>query len=77
MEEQAVREILERTTRIETKLDNYESVRDKADKAYSLALNNAKDIAKIESNNKWAWGYMIGLGIALIGSVAGLLISKL
>lgn len=62
-----MREILERTTRIETKLDNYESVRDKADKAYSLALNNAKDIAKIESNNKWAWGYMITLGIAFVG----------
>ncbi|MBS4463517.1 hemolysin XhlA family protein [Lactococcus garvieae] len=66
MEEQAVREILERTTRIETKLDNYESVRDKADKAYSLAINNAKDIAKIEANNKWAWGYMIGLGITIV-----------
>jgi nitrous oxide reductase len=77
LEEQAVREILERTTRIETKLDNYESVRDKADKAYSLAINNAKDIAKIEANNKWAWGFMIGLGITLIGSIAGLLISKL
>ncbi|MFK4904212.1 hemolysin XhlA family protein [Lactococcus petauri] len=66
MEEQAVREILERTTRIETKLDNYESVREKADKAYSLALNNAKDIAKIESNNKWAWGYMIALGLGVV-----------
>ncbi len=61
-----MREILERTTRIETKLDNYESVRDKADKAYSLAINNAKDISKIEANNKWAWGYMIGLGITII-----------
>ncbi|MDG6130849.1 holin [Lactococcus garvieae] len=67
MEEQAVREILERTTRIETKLDNYESVRDKADKAYSLAINNAKDIAKIEANNKWAWGFMITIAISFVG----------
>lgn len=66
MEEKAVREILERTTRIETKLDNYEALREKADKAYSLALNNAKDISKIEANNKWAWGYMIGLGITIV-----------
>lgn len=66
MDEQTLREILERTTRIETKLDNYESVRDKADKAYSLAINNAKDIAKIEANNKWAWGYMIALGLGVV-----------
>ncbi|WP_270316823.1 hemolysin XhlA family protein [Lactococcus petauri] len=73
MDEQTLREILERTTRIETKLDNYESVREKADKAYSLAINNAKDIAKIEATNKWSWGFMITIAISCIGY----LISKL
>ncbi|CEF50649.1 hemolysin XhlA family protein [Lactococcus petauri] len=67
MDEQTLREILERTTRIETKLDNYESVREKADKAYSLAINNAKDIAKIEATNKWSWGFMITIAISCIG----------
>lgn len=67
MDEQTLREILERTTRIETKLDNYESVRDKADKAYSLAINNAKDIAKIEATNKWAGGFMITIAISCVG----------
>lgn len=66
MEEKAWQEVLERLARIETKLDNYEALREKADKAYSLALNNAKDISKIEANNKWAWGYMIGLGIGVV-----------
>ena len=41
--------------------------KDLADKAYSVALNNAEDIKEMKNNNKWAWGYMIGLGITIIG----------
>lgn len=67
MEEKAWQEVLERLARIETKLDNYELLREKADKAYSLAINNAKDIAKIEANNKWAWGFMITISISFVG----------
>lgn len=37
MEEQAWREVLERLARIETKLDNYETVRDKAERALLIA----------------------------------------
>ena len=66
MEEQAWREVLERLARIETKLDNYETVRDKAERALLIAQSNAKLIEKMEANNKWAWGYMIGLGITII-----------
>ncbi|EKF51709.1 hemolysin XhlA family protein [Lactococcus garvieae] len=66
MEEQAWREVLERLARIETKLDNYESVRDKAEQALLLALANAEAIKEIKSNNRWAWGYMIGLGIGIV-----------
>lgn len=66
MEEQAWREVLERLARIETKLDNYETVRDKAERALLIALNNAEDIKEIKANNKWAWGYMIGLGISIV-----------
>lgn len=67
MEEQAWREVLERLARIETKLDNYETVRDKAERALLIAQSNAKLIEKMEANNKWAWGYMITLGIAFVG----------
>ncbi|WP_270233113.1 hemolysin XhlA family protein [Lactococcus garvieae] len=66
MDEQTLREILERTTRIETKLDNYELLREKADKAYSMALHNEEAIKEIKSNNKWAWGYMIALGLGVV-----------
>lgn len=74
MKEEALQDVVERLVRIETKLDNYESLREKADsakdladKAYSVALNNAEDIKEMKNNNKWAWGYMIGLGITIIG----------
>lgn len=66
MEEQAWREVLERLARIETKLDNYETVRDKAERALLIAQSNAKLIEKMEANNKWALGYMITLGIAFV-----------
>lgn len=78
MEEKSLQqEVVERLVRIETKLDNYELLREKADKAYSMALHNEDMIREIKANSKWAWGYMIGLGIALIGSIAGLLISRI
>lgn len=59
-------EVVERLARIETKLDNYGSTREKAEQAHLMALNNAEDIREIKANNKWAWGYMIGLGISIV-----------
>ncbi len=47
LEEKALREVLERLARIETKLDNYESVRDKAEQALLLARANTKSIDNI------------------------------
>ena len=74
MKDEAVQDVVERLVRIETKLDNYESLRGKADAAkdladhaYSLAVTNADDIKEMKANNKWSWGYMIGLGITIIG----------
>ena len=51
MEKQAWREVLESLARIETKLDNYETVRDKAERALLIAQSNAKLIEKMEANN--------------------------
>lgn len=74
MKDEAIQDVVERLVRIETKLDNYESLRekaesakDRADQAYSIVLNNAEDIKEMKANNKWSWGYMIGLGITIIG----------
>lgn len=74
MKEDALQDVVERLVRIETKLDNYETLREKADsakdvadKAHALAINNAEDINEMKANNKWSWGYMIGLGITILG----------
>ncbi|MFB5357701.1 hemolysin XhlA family protein [Enterococcus hirae] len=74
MKDEAIQDVVERLVRIETKLDNYEllrekaeSAKDRADQAYPIALNNVEDIKEMKNNNKWAWGYMIGLGITIIG----------
>ena len=74
MKDEAIQDVVERLVRIETKLDNSESLREKAEsakdrasQAYSIALNNAEDIKEMKANNKWSWGYMIGLGITIIG----------
>ncbi len=74
MKDDTAQDVIERLVRIETKLDNYESLRekadsakDKADQAYSIALNNADDIKEIKANNKWSWGFIITLGLTIIG----------
>lgn len=69
MEEQGWREVLERLARIETKLDNYETVRDKAERALLIAQSNTKLIEKMETNNKWAWGFMLTLAVTIIGYI--------
>ena len=61
--------MLERLARIETKLDNYEIVRDKAERALLIAQANAKLIEKMEANNKWAWGFMLTLAVTIIGYI--------
>ncbi len=67
MEDKLLHDVVERLARIETKIDNYESLREKADKAFSMSLNNTEDIREIKSNNRWAWGFIIGLGLTIIG----------
>ena len=74
LKDDTAQDVIERLVRIETKLDNYEALREKADAAkdvadhaYSMAINNADDIKEIKANNKWSWGYMIGLGITILG----------
>ncbi|MCT4453595.1 holin [Lactococcus cremoris] len=66
MEEKS-EEVVERLARIETKLDNYGSIREKAEQAHLIALNNAEDIKEIKANNKWAWGFMLTLAVTIIG----------
>ncbi|EHK9410432.1 hemolysin XhlA family protein [Enterococcus faecalis] len=72
MKDEPLIEIVDRLARIETKLDNHEQLREKADIALSMAKNNEDDIAEIKENQKWTWRTIAGIG----GSVAVYLITK-
>lgn len=62
--------MLERLTKIETKLDDYNSTKDKAEDAYNKALNNEKEINEIKDKIQWitrtVTATIIGIVIAAI-----------
>ncbi|EGO2507163.1 hemolysin XhlA family protein [Enterococcus faecalis] len=79
MKDELIQDVVERLVRIETKLDNYEVLREKtedakekADYAFSIAKNNEEDIKEIKENQKWSWRTIAGIGV----SVAVYLITK-
>ena len=73
-------EVLTRLTKIETKLDDYKSVKDKSDMAYTIANENQKEIEEINERIKWITRTVvaavitgvIGIGIALLKSGIGI-----
>lgn len=65
--ENQIQEILERLVRMETKLDNYNALKDKADDAFNASKQNTKDITEIKDNIKWCWRTIIGS--ILVGAV--------
>ncbi len=60
------REVLERLTKIETKLDDYNSTKDKAEDALNKASANEKDIKEIKDKMTWL---SRAIGVALISVV--------
>lgn len=62
-------EILERIVRIETKLDNYNATKERADEAYSISKQNCKEIQEMKDNQKWLWRTTLGAIIAGVISV--------
>lgn len=46
-------EVLTRLTIIETKLDDYKSIKEKTDISYNLSLNNQEEIKELKDKNKW------------------------
>lgn len=62
----AVNDVSTRVTRIETKLDRYNAVKETAYSAKELSEDNEKAIEKLEDSQKW--GIRTG-----IGSLVGLL----
>jgi hypothetical protein len=53
MDEEFKTEVLTRLTKIETKLDDYKSIREKADVAYNKCEQNSKEIDELKEKNKW------------------------
>ena len=69
MEKEFEREVLERLTKIETKLDDYGNLREKTEEAHSLSKENAKDIEDINDKIKWLSRTITG---AIIAGVVGI-----
>ena len=70
MDKEFEKEILERLIRIETKLDDYDSIKTKVEENKSKAYSNERRINEIEDKNKWLERTTIGAiitgGIAII-----------
>ena len=74
MEKDFEREVLERLTKIETKLDDYNNIKDKTEEAYSLSKENRKDIDEVNDKIKWL---SRAIAAALISGIVGLVFAIL
>lgn len=68
------REVLERLTKIETKLDDYNGIKTKAEDGYTLAKENEKDIEELKDKLKWITRTLVG---AIVSGIITLLIAYL
>ena len=69
MEKGFEKEVLERLTKIETKLDDYTNIREKTEEAYSLSKVNEKDITEINDKIKWLSRTIVG---AILTGIVGI-----
>lgn len=61
-------EILIKLARIEENTKGLDETDKKAVKALAMAHELERRINKMEANNKWSWGFIISIGIAIISS---------
>lgn len=70
MDKEFEKEILERLIRIETKLDDYDSIKTKVEETRSKAYSNERRINELEDNTKWLkrtiTGAIITGGISIV-----------
>jgi hypothetical protein len=59
----------ERLVRLETKLDQYNSIREAAYNAKNLSETNSTDIAEIKGNLTWLWRT---IAMSIIAGITGL-----
>ena len=65
---------MDRLTKIETKLDDYATIRGKSDDAYNLSRQNEKEIDEIKEKIKWISRTIAATIITGIGTIVFLLI---
>lgn len=74
-------EVLMRLTVIETKLDDYNKIKDKAEDAYVQANVNKEDISELQDKIKWLSRCLVGAFItglvSLSVAIAKMLIDKI
>lgn len=58
-------EVLERLAKIESKIDDYKTFKDKTDKAFSTSQKNKEDIAEINDKLRWVTRTVAGAIITL------------
>lgn len=69
MEKTFETEVLTRLAVIESKLDGYQNMKEKAEMAYNTSLQNKEDIKEIQDNNKWLFRTAIGACITSVISI--------
>lgn len=69
MEKTFETEVLTRLAVIESKLDGYQNIKEKAEKSYTISKQNKEDIKDMQDNNKWLWRTVVG---SILTSVIGL-----
>lgn len=62
-------EVLTRLAVIESKLDDYKEIKDKADNAFNLSKDNEKNIMEIEDKLKWLSRTLIGAILTALVSI--------
>lgn len=60
MEKQFEREVLERLTKIETKLDDYNGIREKVEEAHTKSKENEKEINELKEKIQWITRTLVG-----------------
>lgn len=61
-------EVLTRLAVIESKLDDYKGIKEKAEASYMISASNKEEINKMKDNNKWLFRTTVGAVITgLIG----------
>ena len=61
-------EVLTRLAVIESKLDDYKAIKEKAEASYMISASNKEEIDKMKDNNKWLFRTTVGAIITgLIG----------